>query len=161
MELKVNYKEGTWFAIPLRRGGGYGIGVVARAKKPCVLAYCFGPRREFVPKLDEVLKLKADSCLTVLRIGDLGLVSGRWPITGNDPLWIRSDWPMPVFIRREILPPFRNWRVYYSDTDPNEVIKEELEPSDRLELPEDILSGYGAAEIRLTKLLASSSRHNP
>jgi hypothetical protein len=50
MRFKINYKEGTWFAVPLHQGG-YGGGVVARAKRTCILAYLFGPRRESIPKL--------------------------------------------------------------------------------------------------------------
>ncbi|MFZ1074005.1 MAG: ribonuclease E inhibitor RraB [Verrucomicrobiia bacterium] len=153
MKFKTNYQEGTWFAVPLRQGG-YGVGVAARAKQSCVLAYFFGPRRESVPRLDEVSILKANSAVTVLRAGDLGLVNGKWPIIGEAQMWNRSDWPVPIFIRREILPPFRNWRVYYSDDNPNKVINEELEPNERPDLQNDCLFGYGAAEIKLTKLLS-------
>ena len=153
MRFKINYKEGTWFAIPLREGG-YGVGVAARAKRACILAYLFGPRRESVPKLDEISMLKADSAVIVLRVGDLGLVNGKWPIIGNAQSWNYSDWPMPVFFRREVLPPFRKWRVYYSDTEPNKTIKEELESNERPDLSESGLYGSGAAEIKLTKLLS-------
>ena len=150
--MKVNYTEGTWFAIPLRNSG-YGIGVIARAKRGCILAYFFGPRRKSVPELDEISKLKAGSAITVLRVGDLGLIRGEWPIIGKTQLWDRSKWAMPVFIRREPLPPFRNWRVYFSDTDPTKRIKQELELNERPDLPPDSLSGSGAAEIILTVML--------
>jgi hypothetical protein len=66
---------------------------------------------------------------------------------------------MPIFIRRESLltsptPTFRNWLVYYSDTDPSKRINEVREANDRPDLLPDSLLGYGAAEIELTKLLS-------
>lgn len=153
--MKQKYREGTWFGVPLRRGG-FGVGIVARAAvgKPIILCYFFGPRRESLPKIDEVSILKASSAILVLRASDLGLMRGDWPIIGTERLWNPANWPMPVFVRREMVSPFRNWLVYYSDNDPSEIIKEELEPNERSELYEDGLSGSGAAEIKLTKLLA-------
>jgi Immunity protein 26 len=154
--VKQNYTEGTWFAVPLRKGGGFGLGVVARAaaKKAIILCYFFGPRRESVPKLQDVSTLNVSSSILVLRSGDLGLIRGDWPILGTARSWNRSDWPTPVFIRREPLPPFRNWRVYYSETDPGVTVKEEIETSERPDLPLAGSSGYGAVEIKLTRLLA-------
>lgn len=152
MRYKINYKEGTWFAVPLCTGGGYGIGVVARAKRTCILGYFFGPRREDIPKLEDVSLLKPDSALLAIRVGDLGLVNGEWPIIGESSSWNREDWPMPIFIRREPIS-LRNWLVYYADTDPSKRIKEVQEPNDRPDLTPDSLSGYGAAEAKLTKLL--------
>lgn len=152
MRYKVNYKEGTWFAVPLRNGG-YGIGVVARAKRACILGYFFGPRRDSIPRLDDVSTLKPTSAVLVLRVGDLGLVNGEWPIIGNSMSWDRADWPMPVFIRYEPIS-LRKWLVYYSDTDPSKRVKEVQELSEKPDLPRDLLAGYGAAEARLSKLLS-------
>jgi len=152
--MKRNYSEGTWFAVPLRKGG-YAVGIVARASRACILAYFFGPRREAIPRLDEILNLNAASAISVLRVGTLGLINKEWPIIGEAQSFNRSNWPMPVFIRREILPPFKKWRVYYLDADPKKRIREELETDDGADLPTDSLSGYGAAEIKLTKLLIS------
>ena len=152
MKYKISYKEGTWFAVPLRNGG-YGIGVVARTKKARILGYFFGPRREDVPKLEDISILKPDSAVLVVRVGDLGLVKGEWPIIGESPSWKRDDWLMPIFIRREPIS-FRNWRIFYSDTDPSHRIKEVRESSERSDLQEDSLYGYGAAEIKLTKRLS-------
>lgn len=153
--MKENYREGTWFAVPLRKGG-FGVGVVARAaiRKPIILCYFFGPKRESVPRLEEVRASRPQEAVLVSRVGDLGLIRGSWPLLGDAPLWDHSEWPMPVFVRREILPPFRNWRVYYSETDPNITLKEEIEPDERPDLPTAGSSGSGAIEIILTKLLA-------
>jgi hypothetical protein len=159
--MKHSYTEGTWFAIPLRKGG-YGVGIVARERGGCILTYCFGPCREAVPRLSEISRLQSITAITVLRAGDLGLVRGKWPVIGNATFWNRLDWPMPVFIRREILPPFRNWRIHYSDNDPSELIKQELEPAERLDLPNDGLSGSGAVEImKLLDDSGQSARRTP
>jgi hypothetical protein len=64
---------------------------------------------------------------------------------------------MPVFIRRGILAPYVNWRVYSSDTDPAKTIREEREPNDCPELARESLFGYGALEIELSKLLAKAT----
>jgi hypothetical protein len=152
--MKLPYAEGTWFAVPLRTVG-YAVGVVARTTKKgrVILCYFFGPSRENVPQLHDVQKLRPQDALRVLRIGDLHLINGKWPIIGQSHHWQRTEWPMPVFIRREILPPYRNWLVHYSDSDPNNVIQEEREINDRPELEEDSLFGAGALEIVMSKLL--------
>jgi hypothetical protein len=149
--MKPCYYEGTWFAIPLRRGG-YGVGVVARAKNKCALAYFFAPRLKSVPKIDEISNLRANVAIAAFRVGDLGLLNGDWPIIGNSSSWNRDDWPMPIFIRREPIT-LRNWLVIFSDTDPTKRIKEIEEPTDRPDLRSDSLYGYGAAEIEMTKIL--------
>ncbi|EEF59410.1 immunity 26/phosphotriesterase HocA family protein [Pedosphaera parvula] len=151
--MKLPYKEGTWFAVPLRQGG-FAIGVVARAtaKGKVILGYFFGPRRMSVPTLEEVETLNPQNAIRKLQVGDLSLVKGEWPIIGLSKSWERADWPMPVFIRRDPLRP-KAWLVYRSDTDPNVVIREEPAPNGLTGLENDSLSGAGAAEIVLTRLL--------
>jgi hypothetical protein len=158
--MKLPYREGTWFAVPLRRGG-FAVAVVARAKRGGLLCYFFGPRRDSVPTLTELENLKPLDAICRLRVGDLGLLEAKWPIIGQAKSWNRSDWPMPVFIRREPVLLIRGearggraWRVYYSDADPNVVVREEPQASAEIDLPADGLFGAGAAEIELTELLA-------
>jgi hypothetical protein len=51
---KINYREGDWFAVPLR-DGGYAVGLVARMdNRGGVLGYFFGPRRDDVPSPSDV-----------------------------------------------------------------------------------------------------------
>src|SRR5580658_8156552 len=82
--MKLPNREGTLFAVPLR-GGGFAVGVVARAtnKGKVILCYFFGPRRDSIPALNDMVKLKPESAICVLRIGDLGLINGEWPIIGE------------------------------------------------------------------------------
>lgn len=152
--MKLPYREGTWFAVPLR-DGGFAVGVVARAtaKGKVILCYFFGPRRASVPKLTEVESLQRSNAVRAWRVGDLSLVEGDWPIIGQSESWRRSDWPMPVFIRRDPLRP-KAWRVYYSDDDPSKLAGEEPESVERRDIEENGLFGAAAAEIRLTSILA-------
>lgn len=141
--MKLPYREGSWFALPLRQGG-FAVGVVARAgsEGKVILGYFFGPRRTSVPTIAEVENLMPSSAIHVVRFGDLSLMRGEWPILGESTSWKRADWPMPPFVRRSDLS--RNaWRVHYSDSDPNSIDREEPEPYEST-LGRDSVSGSGA-----------------
>lgn len=152
---RLPYSEGTWFAVPLR-AGGYATGVVARMapRGKIVLAYFFGPRRDAVPVLPEVEDLRATDAIKCVRLGDLGMVNGEWPIIGASSGWVRKDWLVPSFFRRDPLSK-RVWLVRYSDSDPSQVEQETLGSYEVGDLEEDSLCGYGSVEIKLTKLLSS------
>jgi Immunity protein 26 len=153
--VKLPYREGTWFAVPLRKGG-FAIGVVARATRSgkVILCYFFGPRQDSVPPLLEAERLAPGDAIRVVRVGDLSLIRGEWPIIGNSRIWDRASWPMPPFVRRSELSR-RAWRVYYSDQDPNLVLGEEPEPYETTVLEPDAVYGAGAAEIVLTSQLTN------
>ena len=152
--MKLPYREGTWFAVPLEQGA-FAVGVVARAttKGKVILCYFFGPRRRSVPTLAEVESLNPSDTIRVIRVGDLSLLRGEWPIIGQSLSWKRSDWPMPAFVRRSELSR-KAWRVQYSDDNPNAIDREETEPYDST-LERDSVFGAGAAELVLTKVLTS------
>jgi hypothetical protein len=147
------YREGTWFAVPLK-SGGYGIGVVARMgpNGKIILAYLFGPRRQTLPSPAELEQLRASDAIRRLRTGDLGLVNGSWLLLGNLPSWDRRNWPMPPFIRRAEQLKLA-WRAAYSESDPGKLEREESVPFDTEGLESDSLYGYGATELLMTKLL--------
>ena len=151
--MKLNYHEGTWFAVPLR-SDGFAVGVVARASKEgrVILCYFFGPCRDQLPKLEDVKHANHSEAIIAHRVGDLGLTSGEWPVIGHSESWDRSKWPVPVFIRRDPLRPLA-WRVYRSNDDPNIIIREEATPLEENSLERDSVLGSGAAETVLTKLL--------
>lgn len=150
--MRLPYREGTWFSIPLRRGG-LAVGVVARttSKGKVILCYFFGPRRAAVPTSAELERLKPTDAVRVVLVGDLSLIRGTWPIIGQTTSWKRLDWPMPEFVRRNPLS-HKAWRVYRSDTDPSFIEKEEPEAYES-PLESDALYGAGAAELLLTNLL--------
>ena len=152
--MKLPYKEGTLFAVPLRRGG-YAVGVVARTSTPkgIVLTYFFGPAREEVPAEEELYNLRPQNALQVVRVGDLSLINTTWPIVGQLKAWKREEWAMPSFVRRDDIMK-KAWRVQYSDTDANLLAFEEpMSYTQGTEFERDAVLGAGAAEIRLTKLL--------
>jgi hypothetical protein len=150
--MKLNYKEGTVFSVPLSQG--FATGVVARMapKGKIVLGYFYGPRMASSVKLDDFIP-GVDNCVLCCRFGDLGLIKGYWPIIGEMTGWQRSAWPMPDFIRRDLLGRLRPVRVQYADDDPGLVIAETVADDD-VGLPEDGLAGYGFVEATLDRLLA-------
>lgn len=155
--MKLNYSEGTWFAVPLRKGG-FGVGVVARASSRgrVILVYLFGPKRETVPTLSEVVGLEPSAAVSVIRIGDLGLIRGDWPILGRSPLWQRDRWPIPKFLVWDGMSR-RAWIIQYDDNDPNKYISQEPVAPDTCTLDQDSSYGAGAVEIELTELLSPGS----
>jgi hypothetical protein len=154
--VKVNYREGDWFAVPLRNGG-YATGVVARANpKAALLGYFFGPRLKAVPALKDVGAFKASEALLVGMFGHLGLTQGTWPIIGRLPGWDKADWPMPVFVRFEELTG-RTFNVIYDEDDPAKLLREELESGPPVAGPKDGLMGVGYVERSLTELLSGTN----
>ena len=153
MSRSVPYRDGDLFAVPLRSGGGYGVGVVARHDgRGGVLGYLFGKFFSEVPSLDDVSRLRPSEAIRVLRFGDLGLIEKRWLVLGQVEGWNSNDWPIPAFGRRE--PTGGTFRVIYSAEDLRGPAREEPisdEECDRL--PRDSLSGAGAVELVLTQLL--------
>src|SRR5262245_29429759 len=116
MPRRLPYSDGDTFAVPLREGGGFGVGVVARHDgRGGVIGYLFGHRFSEVPTLEAVAGLAPSDALRVMRFGDLGLTRGRWPILGRLDEWRPEDWPIPAFGRRE--PTGRAFRVLYRAED--------------------------------------------
>jgi Immunity protein 26 len=150
------YREGDWFAVPLW-GGGFATVIIARMmprKEGVLLGYFFGPRRDSVPTLDELGALSASDATLVERFGDLGILDGAWPLVGHADKWNRGAWPTPAFGRLEELTE-RAFKVIYDDGDPNRLLREErIDPSELASLPKDGLSGAGAVERILTRLLS-------
>ena len=150
---KFSYTEGDWFAVPLR-DSGYALGLVARMDgEGGILGYFFGPGREPLPSIEDIVNLSASQAILIRHCGDTGLIRGTWPIIGRTLTWSRMDWPLPAFARIAL---DESWalRVEYSEADINVVLREVLVSLEEAHhLPEDGVSGYGALEIRLTKLL--------
>lgn len=157
---KVKYREGDWFAVPLR-DGGYGVGLIARANPAGVLVgYFFGPRRERIPSLDELRDMKAADADLVGRFGHLGITQGKWSMVGRHLNWNRSDWPMPVFVRVEELSG-RAFNVFYADEDPNRILREEPIQVGSGGEPKDGLMGAGFVEKVLNTALGGNSGSSP
>jgi hypothetical protein len=121
------------------------------AKGKVLLGYFFGPRIESIDAiaLDDLNPFRA---ALRIRFGDLGLINGAWPILGKIPNWNRTKWPMPEFVRKDPLCG-KAWLVRRSDTNPGQIDSESPTDFD-CHLQPDSLSGYGAVEITLTKLMS-------
>jgi hypothetical protein len=149
--MKLPYSEGSVFLVPLRTGG-FARGVVSRSAPngKILFGYFFGPRINSIDHV-HIDDLQPSHAILKLLFGDLGLINREWTVVGKMPNWDRSSWPMPDFARRDPTSG-RSWIVRYSDVDPSRVIAEG--PTDSVHnLSSDMLSGYGAVEIKLTKLL--------
>ncbi len=152
MSKKINYSRGTHFAVPLR-DVGFARGVVARMDgKGGVFGYFFGPRLSSAEEAKSTAAMAPDAAILLRDVGDLGLVDGKWPIFGQLPDFTPDAWPMPPRIRVDEVSG-KAWLSYY-DEDTFECLRDiPVDAALASEYPEDGTSGYGALEIRLTKLL--------
>ena len=154
-EKAVKYGEGDCFAVPLP-DGGYAIGVIARASsnrgKGVLLGYFFGPRRTALPSLDQLTSLTRKDAAYVCRFGDLGLLNATWPVLGRLPRWSRAEWPMPSFIREQLVSGI-TFKVVYADDDPARVVSEAETSDTAADHPKDGLLGAQAVALILSKTL--------
>jgi hypothetical protein len=151
---RVRYREGDWFAVPLR-DGGYSGGLIARTNPGGVLlGYLFGPLRSEIPELEDVAGLRPGDAVLIGKFGHLGIVQGKWPLLGRVDGWGPAG-AVDAGVRplrgadRAVFP------VFYDDDDPNRVLHEELvAPGEAEQAPKDGMMGAGFAEGALTRLLA-------
>lgn len=159
--MKLKYREGEWFVVPLQ--SGFGVGLVVRASKrgKVVFGCFFGPRRPTQPRLEELEQLRPSDTILVSRLGDLALQQGRWATLGVAPSWERSSWRMPAFATKDPITGRLAKRVY-SDDDPNLLVGEEAVTSEEARnLPTDGVLGAGAVATVLDALLEGRPVWNP
>lgn len=151
---RLPYREGSVFLVPLR-SGGFGRGVVARSgpRGKLLLGYFFGPKLE--AEETSLGGLRPEDAVLRLRFGDLGLFRGEWKVIGQVVPWSRADWPIPEFLWSDPLGVIPDKVVVYTD---DEFDRGGLGRQERREtippgLQRDSLSGSGAVEIKLSKLL--------
>lgn len=83
--MKLDYREGDRFAIPLR-DAGYGTGLIARMQpryEGVLLGYFVDPRSAEVPRIAELCDVTRVEAATVRLFGHLHVRQGRWPILGR------------------------------------------------------------------------------
>jgi len=149
---KINYKEGSCIAIPLREGG-YARGIIARVDgKGGIFGYFFGPKFSSFEEIENCSGLKCQDAILSGRFGDPGLLNDEWKVIGEYTSWDKTDWPMPAFIRIDESEN-RAWLSYYDEYDFSFIKEDEVSPELKDKYPYDRDMGYGAVEIRLTKLL--------
>lgn len=149
------YKVGDWFAVPLRDGKRYAIGRIARVapRGKIIFCYFFGPPLDKVPRADQIPEASPQAAVFAARCGDLGLMKGEWPIIGSSR-WDPNLWKMPTFTRTESISG-ATFEVTYDEDDPSsEVGERRIDPKSSAGLNKGDLFGYGAVEIRLTRMLS-------
>lgn len=151
MTNKVSHTVGTWFCVPLREGG-YAQGVIARVGVGGILfGYFFGEQLNFLPE-SLPADIHSDDRILWGKFGDNGLINGEWKIIGIDTDWKNEEWPMPAMIRVDERAGIA-FLSKYDDSTLHLISEERCDPSLLDDYPYDRLMGYGAVEIRLTKLL--------
>jgi hypothetical protein len=156
---KLTYRNGDWFAVPLP-GGGLAVGLIARMDgKGVVLGYFFGPRRHEKPSIATISRLDRKYAISTNRFGDLGLLSGKWPVIGAQPGWCPEDWPVPVFGRIDISGE-KAWRVRHADPSLDCLAEEQIRVEEAKALPRDGLFGAVAIERLLNHLLPLTNCEN-
>lgn len=151
--------EGGVFVVPLKHGAS-AIGVAARIKPgrgaKCILGYFFKNVFSAQPNVDDVGSLRADDAILIAVFGDLGIKTGNWPIIGVLPSWDRNAWPVPAFVRKDVVSG-RVQKIVYADEDPSKVVSEVLSNEGEVKhLPRDGLWGAGAIEAYLSHVLNST-----
>jgi len=154
---RIYYEEGQWFAVPLR-DGGYALGIIVRGsyRTKGGLGYFFGPRYERIPDEYETWQKQPSQAVLIAWFGDLGIITGRWPLISSSRPFHREEWPVPKFSSIDAGNPSMGWIVEYrQDAQGWELpMRRTYCPVNHLiGLPQDGVYGYEAIEILLTKLL--------
>lgn len=140
MKGSKKLRPGAWVAVPLSNDAGYAVGLVARADNfgAILLGYFYGPRRTYLPEIDEVRHYRPGDAVLIARFG---LGKAHWPLLGDRPGWDPTEWPIPTFGR--IVDPLGiGMRMEYPDHDPSAPPKEtriSMEAAE--ELPTDAFLG--------------------
>jgi hypothetical protein len=156
-----SYHEGDWFAVPLNNGG-HALGLIARMKEGrgtrIIFGYFFGPRLQDLSRIAQLAELSPEDAIHVGRFGDRDLRTGRWPVIGTSETWDRAAWPMPPFVRIQLVSGIA-YKVVYDQDDPGKMISEtKCDPSEADSHPRDALSGGGAIETILTDKLRAEPK---
>lgn len=153
--MPLRYREGDWFAVPLG-GEKFALGRIARHHRGIVFAYFFAPAFEHLPTLAETERLTADRALTQMLVSHLDLRDGAWPVLGQEEGWDPGAWPMVEFERR-VEPPGGSEALQAIRWDERTLNEEAsarpVDPSEAGSRPPDVLSGAGAAVVRLRHAL--------
>ena len=157
MQKHIRYREGQWFAVPLRRGG-YAIGIIVRGsyKTKGGLGYFFGPKYLNIPSDKDTIEKKPNEAILITRFGDLGIVMGSWPLIQSSRSFYKQEWPIPKFGTEISLLPGKGFIREYNHAETGKWIlvgEKVIKISEIVGLPEDASLGGGAVEIKLTILL--------
>lgn len=149
-----SYEEGDWFLTPLRCGGD-ALGLIARhARGGGMLCYFFAPRLAEAPRQTELdIRRPAESAILICRCGITKLRSGAWQVIGKVRNWRRSDYPVPYFVPGALQSRAGMQGVIVYDDDMRDRRRVDVELQPGALVSEDVMSGAGAVEVHLTRIL--------
>lgn len=149
--MNFNYKEGTVFAMKLEPKG-FAIGVVARmSNNGKILGYFFGEKYFRLPTMDLIGELNCKKAIRTVMVGGDRIIKKKWPIIGEIENWNRKKWPIPDFLRVDVIIPNLAFRIHYSD-DLEETGMTRTSVKSKLE--EDCLFGGLSLEIELSEMIS-------
>jgi hypothetical protein len=101
--VRIKSDNGDLFLVR-KEGKDVAIGLVARGRKKGIkLAYFF-----VLDHLKSLSRLRPQDAFFIIKITDVSIADGEWPLLGRLEGFSESDWPMPVFER---FPETTNWRI--------------------------------------------------
>lgn len=116
-----------------------------------IFGYFFGPKLDSMSQAARS-DLEPSKAIWLNRFGDLGILNQEWAIFDHIPNWNREEWPMPPLFRIDRVAN-RAWLSFYDDRTFDLLSEKEVDPILENKYPYDIISGYGAVEIYMSKLL--------
>lgn len=160
---RIKYREGDWFAVPLR-SGGYALGILARGSLRVKggLGYFFPSRYDHPPTAADVAHLTAQQAIYIHWFGDLGIIEGRWPLIPSDRSFSRADWPVPRFGRVDMFNSELGWITEYRQDDEGSRVPlaETRVPVAQIAgLPEEGTASAGFIEVKLAMLIDAFEKH--
>jgi hypothetical protein len=153
----IKYDEGQWFAVPLQTKG-YAVGIVARGnyKTKGGIGYFFNLRLIDIPSELNVSNIRPSDAILITWFGDLGIITGKWPLLRATCDFHKHEWPVPRFARMDAVDQTKGWLIEYDQNYPVfgcPIQTNRCETSALAGLPIDVLSGAVSVEFKLTKML--------
>jgi hypothetical protein len=163
---RIRYREGQWFAIPIK-DIGYCLGIIVRgsSKTHGGLGYFWSSITKNLPTEEDINKIKPSDAVLIARFGGLGISTGEWPLIQTSNKFVREDWPVPLFIRKLDFDEDKVLIIDYGqdfsglDLPKSEILVKKSKNYEKY--PEDSLYGYKVVEAKLFKLLTKEVDANP
>jgi hypothetical protein len=136
--MKIPYKEGDWFAVPIK--SGFVVGRIARAqpRKAVLVGYFFKPLHLSLPTKSDTHELKAQDAFYIARFSHLGFVLDNWPVIYRPDDWKREEWPMPPFGRLFDFVPGAGFVTTYDDKEILRTVSERaVSAEEAMRMPQD------------------------
>ena len=122
MAKRIRYNEGQWFAVPLQPAG-YALGLIVRGKpaERRAVGYFFGPQLPPPPDRGGHRRQTPPGRRPDRPVRRSRHRPGEWPLLATRRPWNRADWPLPQFVRRDVLSSAARLVEYDEETGVHEV----------------------------------------